>query len=218
MYARQLVALARTVAPKRIPKPSPHTTRIQISHLLQQLTAHHDHHHHTTRTYASSVDFNPLLLQQEAQESMEQGTQELSRGNPQSALSHFNKVLTMRPTPDAHYNAGVCEYMMGQVDRALENWEKAVAMDPTQADAHVNAGNVYFMNKRDIPKAVAHLKKAVELAPRDSEILFNLACMYEASDELDSAIRMYDRAAGLGLEKANAFLRNAMAKKMTKSI
>ncbi|KAJ1960125.1 hypothetical protein GGI12_003968, partial [Dipsacomyces acuminosporus] len=153
---------------------------------------------------------------EQASDLLSRGVNELARGDAQSALDCFTQALSIRPTGDLYYNAGVCHYSLGNVDQALESWERALDIDPNQADAHVNAGNVYFMNKKDAKSAIKHMVKAVELAPADGEIQFNLACMYEATDQLESAIKMYDRAASNGLEKAKTHMRNAVAKQMKK--
>ncbi|KAJ1951633.1 hypothetical protein FBU59_000038 [Linderina macrospora] len=170
------------------------------------------------RLYASSINTNDTTTIQQATKHMQQGVDELSRGNLTQALSSFSHSLALNPTADAHYNNGVCHYSLGNVDAALEHWEKALSMDPSHSDAHVNAGNVYFMNKKDAGNAIRHLKKAIELSPGDAEVMFNLACIYEATDQLEWAIKMYDSAARLGLEKAKTHMRNAVAKQMKKSI
>ncbi|KAI8320249.1 TPR-like protein [Martensiomyces pterosporus] len=173
-----------------------------------------------SRRFASDIEFgnSGKSAPQQAQESMSLGVDALAQGNTQQALDHFSHALTLSPTADAHYNIGICHYTLGSVDKALEHWEQALVLDPNQADAHVNAGNVYFMNKKDAQSAIRHMVKAVELAPKDGEIQFNLGCMYEATGQLESAIKMYDRAASNGLEKARTHMRNTMAKQMRKKL
>lgn len=169
----------------------------------------------TTRSlrYASSTA-GPT---KSAMELMAQGVTELSSGNTKTALEHFKQAELLQPaTADIHYNRGVAEYSLGNIDQALNSWIRATQLDPNQADTHVNIGNVYFMNKKDNQQAISHMRRAAELAPRDAEILFNLACIHEATDDLAAAIRCYDRAAEEGLEKAKTHMRNAMAKQMNK--
>jgi TPR repeat protein len=71
--------------------------------------------------------------------------------------------------------------------------------------------------------AIKHLTSALELAPEDPEIAFNLAAVLESSkyirvnplmtaDNLDHALSLYKRAAEGGVERAQQNIRNISAK------
>ncbi|KAJ2085588.1 hypothetical protein IW138_006238 [Coemansia sp. RSA 986] len=169
-------------------------------------------HFHQQRTYASDAGFTREGTK--AQESMTKGVSALSAGNARTALDHFIHALSVSPSSDAHYNIGLCYYSMGDIEKALEHWKRSIDMDPSKVDAHVNYGNLRFTHNKDKDTSIFHLEKAVELDPKDAEIQYNLACVYEATGQLELAINMYRRAENNGLEKAKVHLRNVMAKLM----
>ncbi|KAJ2370551.1 hypothetical protein H4S02_000083 [Coemansia sp. RSA 2611] len=168
------------------------------------------------RSYASDAGFPqpPPVIAQQAQMAMSQGLALLAQGDAPAASELLARALELRPTADAHYNMGVCQLMLKNTDRARAHWLSSIQLDPTQADAFVSLGNVCFMDQKDSKRAIAYMRKALELAPRDPEIMFNLATMLESTGELAEAVEMYDRAVSHGLEKAQPFLRNAIAKRM----
>ncbi|KAJ2446635.1 hypothetical protein H4S00_001851 [Coemansia sp. D1744] len=177
-------------------------------------TAHSIH-----RTYASDAGFtNPSALARQAHDAMSLGTSALTQGNAQQAQTHLEHALQLHPTSDAHYNMGICQYMLKNIDCAIEHWKKSVQMDPKGADAYVSLGNAYFLSKKESGTAIDYMQKAIELAPNDPEIQFNLACMHESQGSLDQAIELYTQAASNGLDRAQPYLRNAMAKRIKQQI
>ncbi|KAJ2557154.1 hypothetical protein GGH12_006237 [Coemansia sp. RSA 1822] len=149
---------------------------------------------------------------------MSLGTSALTQGNADKAQTHLEHALQLHPTSDTHYNMGICQYMLKNIDRAIEHWKKSVQMDPHGADAYVSLGNAYFLSKKESGMAIEYMQKAMELAPSDPEIQFNLACMHESQGSLNQAIELYNKAVSNGLERAQPYLRNAMAKRMKQNI
>jgi tetratricopeptide (TPR) repeat protein len=52
----------------------------------------------------------------------------------------------------------------GQLDRALEFYNKAVALNPSYVRAHINRGDIYG-KKGDRDRAIAAYRKALEIDP-----------------------------------------------------
>ncbi|KAJ2496243.1 hypothetical protein GGH96_005969 [Coemansia sp. RSA 1972] len=175
--------------------------------------------HFIHRTYASDAGFtNPSALARQAHDAMSLGTFALTQGNAEQAQTHLEHALQLHPTSDAHYNMGMCQYMLKNIDLAIEHWKKSMQMDPSSPDAYVSLGNAYFLSKNESETAIEYMQKALELAPNDPEIQFNLACMRESEGSIDQAIDLYTKAASNGLERAQPFLRNAMAKRVKQNI
>ncbi len=97
----------------------------------------------------------------------------------------------------------------GDETKAIENFEKAVALAPNEVNPMFNLGTLYFAaNKLD--KAVEILKRAVNVAPRDAEVRAYLARVYRernAKGDLDLAADQATQAYNLcgAIKCKNAF-------------
>lgn len=65
----------------------------------------------------------------------------------------------------------------GQIDEALNNFDKAIAKDPKDATLYYNRGLIYDQ-MGEFEKAEADYKKAVEVDPKFFDAAYNLGAMY----------------------------------------
>ena len=82
------------------------------------------------------------------------------------------------------------------VQKALENFLKAVKNDPDFAEAHNALGLIYLVSYRDLEKAEFHLNKAAELKKDYSDAYNNLGLVYVEKGRYDQAIEMFTRTLG----------------------
>ncbi len=78
-------------------------------------------------------------------------------------------------------------------DRAPEAYLRAIALDPTNADAHVNVGRLYQM-KGQLKAARRYYRKALEFVSDHQLALYNLGTLFDELEELDTAAEYYRRA------------------------
>jgi tetratricopeptide (TPR) repeat protein len=64
-----------------------------------------------------------------------------------------------------HYNLAVAYTKSKLYDDAIESYEKSLALNPNNADAHYNLGLLYSDVKNNPEKAAKHYKKYLELKP-----------------------------------------------------
>ncbi|MBT9438251.1 MAG: tetratricopeptide repeat protein, partial [Desulfobacterales bacterium] len=65
---------------------------------------------------------------------------------------------------EAYYNRGVAYAFLNQYERAIEDYNKAIALDPNNAEAYNNRGVAYaFLNQYE--RAIADYNKAIALDP-----------------------------------------------------
>ncbi len=85
------------------------------------------------------------------------------------------RMLTQLPEcVFAQYLLGCFHYSKRNYQRAVELWQACVEQQPEFADAWRNLGIDAFNKQRQSEKALDYLQRAVELAPHDARLLFEL--------------------------------------------
>ena len=77
-------------------------------------------------------------------------------------------------------------------------------MNPEEANAYVNRGNVYT-DKGYFDAAIQDCTKAIELNPENANAYVNRGVAYYYKDEFDTAIQNFSKAIELNPENANAY-------------
>jgi tetratricopeptide (TPR) repeat protein len=83
-----------------------------------------------------------------------------------SKMARENKIL-VKETGDMHYNLGVFYAGEMNYDRALEEFKKAVDINPNDAKAHYNLGYIYAEQRQDRKKAEYYFRNFLGLTPED---------------------------------------------------
>lgn len=93
----------------------------------------------------------------------------LKRGDFEAAQGFFRRALEISPEdPAAAYNVGEIFFSNQKTDDAIAYFELAVKIKSDWPKAYHRLGLVY-LNKGDFPKALANLKKFLELDPQNPE-------------------------------------------------
>ncbi|KAJ1646386.1 hypothetical protein LPJ64_002131 [Coemansia asiatica] len=124
----------------------------------------------------------------------------------------------MEQSGNNYYNAGVCAHLLGKTDEAIDQWERAIAMDMKLPEAHVNLGTTYFVKKGERERGLRHMQRALRLKPKDMEIRFNLGAMYDSVGELELAKKLLEDCVRCDIENADVLLRNVNAKIAAKAL
>jgi tetratricopeptide (TPR) repeat protein len=106
-----------------------------------------------------------------------------------------------RPQLAATYsNRGIILANHGELDKAIEDQNAAIALDPDSARAHVNRGNVYYRYNRH-NEAVADYNQAITLSHGAlAPAYFNRGKSHLALGETDAAAQDFQQAASLAPE------------------
>jgi len=94
-----------------------------------------------------------------------------------------------------------CDLEMSSVAEAKDAYQRAVALDPTHADAHVNLGRLLH-EEGSAAAAEAHYRAALNADPEHDTAAFNLGVALEDLGRMQDAIGAYERA--LKLDDLNA--------------
>ena len=86
------------------------------------------------------------------------------------AIQYYEQALTLKPDdPDASTDLGVSYYYTGQTDKALQQFDKSLKINPKHTKTMLNQGIVLAFGKRDLAAAAEAWKQVVDLAPDSPE-------------------------------------------------
>lgn len=118
------------------------------------------------------------------------------------ALTYFEKALQMDPDNQQAINGEVAAYMaQNKNDKAIERVKSQIAKKET-GPLYYSLGKIYFAMKK-MPEAEAALKKSLELAPSNSEVMVMLGTLYAQGGNLDKALAQYQAATAAKPKDAN---------------
>ena len=88
----------------------------------------------------------------------------------QDAAKWYEEALKISPRDaDASTDLGIAYYYMNQPDRALEQFQRSLAADPSHSKTYLNIGVVRAFGKQDLEGAARAWQKVIELAPDSPE-------------------------------------------------
>ncbi len=99
-------------------------------------------------------------------------------------------------------------------DMAIAQWEKALQLDPTRAEAHSNLGACYMRKGvRFRRTARFHLEHAsrLEAGEREWVVWYNLAALYSLNGELEEAASAFEAPFRLEIREADRMVEPSQA-------
>ena len=92
-----------------------------------------------------------------------------------------------------HNNLGVVFLKRGQIDEAVEEFQKALEINPNYKEAHSNLG-IALVQKGQVDEAIAQYQKVLEIDPNFLGAYSNLGIALAQKGQLDEAIAEYQKA------------------------
>lgn len=109
-----------------------------------------------------------------------------------------------------YYHRGNECYEKEDYDRAIENYNMAIVLNPNFSEAYFNRGLSYY-NKKNYDKAISDYNKSADLDPRNPVIYNNRGDAFYRKQEFDNAILDYDKAISLNPKYLKAFYNRGLA-------
>jgi len=112
----------------------------------------------------------------------------LLQEEPWRAALHLRRVLKSGAGDDtAHALMGLCQALLGNFDSAVFHYERALALDPSNAWYHHNLGHLLDVALNLPEVAALHLRWAHEAHPMEDEVTASLAHCLARIGELEEA-------------------------------
>ncbi len=109
------------------------------------------------------------------------------RDNENIYMVNLNKIQTLGCFFN---NLGNSYNDIGDTEQAMLALERAVEINPSLAESHINLGNIY-LGKDRIREAIEEYEEALEIKPNDAKIHNNLGNAYTKSGRLRKAVSQY---------------------------
>lgn len=122
-----------------------------------------------------------------------------------AAMIEFRHALRVNPKDQlAHYGIGLCLLSKGHVSDAIAAFDNALAIRPDMLPAISEKAISMIIVGRNIPQAVALLKKASDADPGNARFVYNYARGLEATKDLAGAEAAYRKALAIDPTHANS--------------
>lgn len=125
----------------------------------------------------------------------------LLQDEPWRAALHLRRVLKAGAADDtAHALMGLCQALLGNFDSAVFHYERALALDPSNAWYHHNLGHLLDVALNLPEVAALHLRWAHDAHPMEDEVTASLAHCLARIGELEEAEALAREALDLSPE------------------
>jgi len=105
---------------------------------------------------------------------------------------------------EEHISKGITYQNSGHIDKALEEYEKALLINPNNTDVLFNAGQMH-LKKQEWEKAIIKFQKIINMNPEDGESYYNLALAYYYMGDITNAIQYNNKSQQLGFRGTEKF-------------
>jgi Flp pilus assembly protein TadD len=136
------------------------------------------------------------------QQTFEKGVSLANEGKFETALADFKKSLTLAEIDDAkddfrakiHFNIGVCLYRLKQNAKATSEFEEAIKLTKGDYEKAFYALGMANAELKNWQKAEEAFRGAIRLNKQNGEAWFDLAFVYLANKDYDSAKQAFQKS------------------------
>ena len=124
-----------------------------------------------------------------------------------NSFTLWSYVIEKEPgrVPIAYTYRGAAFEKAGQFDKALEDYERAIALNPLDHAVYSNMGTL--LGKLNLfSRSIEYFNKAIALAPDDADAYFNRGITYVAMDQFGLGLEDFNKAILLNPDDATAYL------------
>jgi tetratricopeptide (TPR) repeat protein len=129
-----------------------------------------------------------------------------------AAIDACTAIIFLDPQNDgAFVNRGIAYRRIGDVERAIRDYDEAIRLNPRAADAFNNRGNA-FRARNDFARAIRDYDEAIRLDPHYAHAFNNRGIIFLERGDADRAIADFDHAIAEAPTYANAFRNRGIAR------
>lgn len=122
-------------------------------------------------------------------------------GNLEAALPLYTKALHEKPSASIWLKTGIVYFRLGHDREAGYAFDKAIELDPDNADAHEQIGLLYAAHEQ-IEQARAHLERALDIDPKRWRAHNGLGVLSDLQHDYPTAVAHYHAALAIQPDSA----------------
>jgi tetratricopeptide (TPR) repeat protein len=135
----------------------------------------------------------PSTGQERVDQLFQEAQSDVAKGNYDAAAGQYRKALTLEPhSPQALSNLGVCLYLGGHPQAAVQPLQDALRIDPSQLPANLILGMAY-VRLGEYEKALTPLQRVLRQDGKNRDALLALASAFFGLGQNDKAGEVYAR-------------------------
>ncbi len=104
----------------------------------------------------------------------------------------------------SHYDKGNQAFAAKDYRQAAVHFKEALKNDPENIKILNRLGSTYY-KLRNFPESVNYFNKAIELSPKDKDLIFALGLVHLRAGDRTKALAIYDRLKKIHVDKAEEF-------------
>jgi len=133
--------------------------------------------------------------------------------NPKMAADYWTRAISKKQnTAEAFNNRGLAYHELKQYDKAIEDYNQAIKLDPAQVIAYNNRGNSYY-ERNEYQLALADFNQSLQRKPDYAKAHLNRGLVYYQMDNTDQACEDFQNASDYGdPDGINWAMKNAICK------
>jgi tetratricopeptide (TPR) repeat protein len=129
-----------------------------------------------------------------------------------NSLVILNYILDKEPrnSPHVYLYRGMALEKAGKLERALDDYNQAIALDPSYSEAYDNRGLLY-QKKGQVNNAIEDFSKSILLDPSSGKAYFNLGVIHAETGLFDQAIEDFNHSLTRDPAFADAYANRGIA-------
>ncbi len=129
-------------------------------------------------------------------------------------ISVVTELIKLEKEPEkwaeAYFWRGIAHYKKSDPDRAIEDFNSALNINPEYAEAYLGRGSAYSQ-KRDFDRAIKDFDKVLDINPEYAEAYIHRGSAYYEKRDVDRAIEDFDSVLKISPEFAEAYYSRGIA-------
>jgi tetratricopeptide (TPR) repeat protein len=135
----------------------------------------------------------------------------LGPGDYKTAVTKFSQSLSIRESPDVYVERGNAYKELKESDKALADWNRAIALDPNSFLAYASRGTYYRVSGK-LAEAESDLDRSIQIQP-NVEAFYQRGSVFQEMGKFEDALKDFNSAIELHPEVPFLYHARATAKK-----